>query len=246
MPKINFLAASPSLYGVENPPVPAKNAVPDWYKGIPPERDFGDPKLRPIPRNKGTVKKCMPFLDALTTGYMVRVPQDIMIKKQGNEVFSFWDYPRYGTGTEGNEPIPIFDLDLPLGRVEGLPIPKGYYPVPWRLETYPVIKTPPGYSVMITHPFNRYDLPFLVLSGVVDSDKLFSSLAVTMYLRDDFEGIIEKDTPVAQIFPFKRENWEHEVSPAMTEQEQRKERFKLKSKLVRSYQTQFWTKKTYN
>jgi hypothetical protein len=248
MPKINFFAASPDLYQVENPPVPAKQLIPNWYKDIPPERDFGIPTLRPIPRNMGTVKKCIPFMDALTTGYMIRFPQDILIKKKDGKVFSYWDYPRYGRPSENPSPteIPIFDLEWPLGRYEGLPTPKGYYPTPWRLEVYPVIQTPPGYSVLITHPFNRYDLPFLALTGVIDTDKLINTVAITLYLHEDFEGILEKDMPVAQVFPFKRENWEHSNPPALSEEDNRKERFKLKSKLVRSYQTQFWSKKTYN
>lgn len=247
MPKINFLAASPSIYGVEDPPVPAKQVIPEWYKAIPPERDPEDSRMRPIPRSRATVKKCIPFMDALTTGYMINVPQDILVKKINGKPFSFWDFQRYNRETEGSQNlIPIFDLDLPNSRSEGVPVPFGYYSTPWRLEVYPVIQTPPGYSALITHPFNRYELPFLVLTGVLDTDKFKTTLAVTMYLREDFEGIIEKGTPVAQVFPFKREAWEHDVLPAMTEQEHRKERFKLKSKLVRSYQTQFWSKKTYN
>ncbi len=222
MPKISFLAATPSLYEVEDPPVPAKQTMPKWYKEIPAERIPEDSRLRPIPRNRATVKKCLPYMDALTTGYMITVPQDILVKNIDGKPFSFWDVRRYERESEGNQhEVPIFDLDLPKSRTEGIPVPEGYYPIPWRLEVYPVIKTPPGYSVLITHPFNRYELPYLTVTGVLDTDKFHSTLAVTVYLKENFEGIIERGTPVAQVFPFKREDWEHELLPAMTEKEHR-------------------------
>jgi len=31
---------------------------------------------------------------------------------------------------------------------------------------------PAGYSLLITHPFNRHDLPFVTLTGLVDADSL--------------------------------------------------------------------------
>ena len=45
-------------------PLPANKFLPEWYK-----------KLDHTIRLK-TVKGCMPFLDTLTTGYLLRVPQD--------------------------------------------------------------------------------------------------------------------------------------------------------------------------
>jgi hypothetical protein len=75
---IKFYAAAEDIYQIEQPPMPAKLAIPDWFKKIPSE----DPSMKwGDPRDAATVKKCMPFLDSLTAGYMVVTPQDIKIAK---------------------------------------------------------------------------------------------------------------------------------------------------------------------
>ena len=52
----------------EDYPTPIKTNVPEWFK-----------KLKHSP-NFRTIKGCMPFLDTLTSGYLLRIPQDISIK----------------------------------------------------------------------------------------------------------------------------------------------------------------------
>ena len=49
-------------------PIPAKLNIPDWFKKLNHEFD-----------NK-TVKGCMPFLDALTAGYILKMPQDLFLR----------------------------------------------------------------------------------------------------------------------------------------------------------------------
>jgi DNA modification methylase len=56
--------------------------------------------------------------------------------------------------------------------------------------------------------------------------------------------VLEKGTPICQVIPFKRENWKSEAVP-FDEKANKKNGFELKSKIVRSYKTQFWQKKTY-
>jgi hypothetical protein len=34
-----------------------------------------------------------------------------------------------------------------------------------------IIEAPDGYAVLFTHPFNRFDLPFTTLTGLVDCDR---------------------------------------------------------------------------
>jgi hypothetical protein len=233
---IKFYAAAEDIYKIEQPPFPAKLAIPEWFKKIPAEDKsliLGDP------RDAATVKKCMPFLDALTTGYMVVTPQDIKISKtEDGGTMAYWGATPPGADV-------LFDLDRPSHRSEGMPVPHGYNKYPWRMVAYPRIETPDGYSVMVTHPFNRYDLPFLTMTGIIDTDKIHPRLAVNMWLRDDFDGIIEKGTPIAQIFPFKREDWKHESLPPFDRKRELNDTFKIRSVLNRSYMRQFWQKKTY-
>jgi hypothetical protein len=76
----------------------------------------------------------------------------------------------------------------------------------WILPLY--FKTPKGYSLFFTHPLNRFDLPFTTLSSIIDADKGINAGAAPFFLDKDFEGIIPKGTPIAQIIPFKKENWD--------------------------------------
>jgi len=73
------------------------------------------------------------------------------------------------------------------------------------------------------------ELPFQLLDSVIDKD-IF---------------ILEKGTPICQVIPFKREDWKSE-KVEFNENENLKNGFLLKSKIVRSYKQQFWQKKTYN
>lgn len=237
--KIKFIARSEEAYFQESPPMPAYLHVPEWFKQIPPERSSKNASFR----KSSTVKKCLPYLDALTSGYIITAPQDIGITQKGSDIFLDW-------GMERREPnIPdklenVIDVDT-QDRTDGIPIPEGYKPFIFRINVYPRIETPPGYSVLITHPFNRYDLPFLSISGIVDTDTLHSMLVVNMYIKENFSGIIEKGTPLAQVLPFKRENWKNEVCEPYDKHKSAKQQFDILSTLNRSYQKNFWSKKSY-
>lgn len=48
-------------------PLPAKQAIPEWFRNIP----AIDPEALSATNNGLTVKRCMPFLDALTLGWIM-------------------------------------------------------------------------------------------------------------------------------------------------------------------------------
>lgn len=57
-----------NLKDKETYPAPAKLNLPEWYK-----------KLEHTPPNR-TVKGCMPFLDTLISGYILKMPIDFYIE----------------------------------------------------------------------------------------------------------------------------------------------------------------------
>ena len=65
-PSIRFLCR-PEDHGVIAPPVPAKTALPDWFRKLP----AVDPHQVSATNNGLTVKRCMPFLDAMTSGWIL-------------------------------------------------------------------------------------------------------------------------------------------------------------------------------
>ena len=56
------------------PPLPSKKVVPTWFKNITPKVE--DDKLGKI----SSVKRCMPFLDAMTAGYTMLMHMDVVIQ----------------------------------------------------------------------------------------------------------------------------------------------------------------------
>lgn len=233
--KIKFIPITLDLKNTNLPPFPASKLVPDWFKNIPPERTDED-DITKFGRNSGTVKKCIPYIDALTMGYMFVLPFDIEVSIKDNVKYLRWQ-------VEGQE---TFSHVEPQYRTMGMSVNSNFGPEIWRLTSYPCIETPAGYSVLITHPLNRYDLPFLTLSGVIDTDKLHQESSVAFYLDSKFSGILEKGTPIAQIIPFKRDEWSMNFLDPYPDKVYNKMKFDIKSIINRSYARQYWSKKKFN
>jgi len=66
--EIEFSAHEDYFALKEDYPIPSKLNIPDWYK-----------KLEHTLLNK-TIKGCMPFLDTLTSGYLLKMPQDFNVR----------------------------------------------------------------------------------------------------------------------------------------------------------------------
>lgn len=219
-------------------PSPASQHLPSWYR----EMDLhleGETTtgLSPdgVASSNLTLKGCMPFLDAMTSGYMLTLPFDMEIRKNNRGMIGL----RWATNVD-------FIGQHSQDQAPGLPVPMDGSPniLKWR-PGWRII-TPPGYSCLFTHPMNYVDLPFITLSGIVDTDsyKLGTEFPFRLLDQKNELTILEKGTPICQIIPFKRDNWSSSLVK-FDEQEQKKNGFLLKSKIVRSYQTQFWKKKSY-
>ena len=72
-------------------------------------------------------------------------------------------------------------------------------------------KLPDGYSALYVSPLNRFDLPFVMTSGIIDNDKVDLPGSMPFFLQKGFSGVIKKGTPFVQILPFKRDNWQSEI-----------------------------------
>ena len=187
----------PKLEGVLPRPAPAAEGLPGWIKAMP-QTVFSDVKNEEI----DTVKKCPPFIDAMTCGFLMPLATDVRYE---NGMF-YWDREALG----GRAPIdyheniqvagsPMFDIDRSL----------------LKFNNYWTIKTPPGYSVLLTHPVNRYDLPFITATGLVDSDRYCDNFInfPARWHAIDFNGTLPKGTPIAQCIPVKRESWAGNSKP---------------------------------
>jgi hypothetical protein len=63
------------LNGLLPPPVPAALGLPDWFKAMPPQA-FNEVNSRV----GDTVKRCPPFIDAMTCGFLIPLICDLRIE----------------------------------------------------------------------------------------------------------------------------------------------------------------------
>jgi hypothetical protein len=178
-------------------PIPALSDIPKWYKDAP-QYLHGDKKLAaPSDTSTGNlgVKYCVPYLDAITTGYNACLWADLHIVQ----------------GPYGPNFTWGIDQEMIEGRdvqgFETLPVPTGHHSKQYIWRQPFSVRLPKGYSALFMHPANRFDLPFTTLAGIMDCDHTMPEGNFPFYLKEGFEGIIPAGTPFFQIIPFKRENW---------------------------------------
>jgi hypothetical protein len=213
-------------------PVPASKCVPKWYKDL---SLWVDQDLKDFKIENKTVKACPPFLDSLSSGYIYKLPVDIEFIKTASGVDVRWLLP--GDNVISNHNPRQFSKDgLSVCSFEGI--------FKWQFPF--TIKTPPGYSVLFTHPLNRYDLPFLTLSGIVECDVYPERINFPFQLLNFKEDrlLIESGTPLVQMIPIKRDSWDHEKKPFVYGNKE-KSFLQLKKMLHKSYKKQWWAKKEY-
>lgn len=165
-------------------PKPSIKDLPEWIKGMPAVSDGVE-----------TVKKCTPFLDAMSMGYTLYLTADILVDSFGIQQIS----------------TPLVVTSHKDSQTKLMDISSEYSKIAHKWTNFFVAKTPKGYSTLFTHPINRLDLPFHTLSGVVETDIFDLPVNLPFFIKKDFRGIITAGTPIAQAIPFKRIDWEHHV-----------------------------------
>jgi hypothetical protein len=225
---IEFKSVDEMAFEIDAKPYPASKAIPDWWKNA----NSSFQHLNIPTSGMSTFKRCMPILDVLSAGYIIPLHSDIEVVQVNNETKIMSPFPR-----------PVVEKHMPQ-KVSGIEIPNGYSDVVFKYMVNWTIKTPPGYSCLVTHPFGYNNLPFHSFSGIVDSDKFHADINTPFTLKKNFSGVIPKGTPMMQIIPFKREDWESKILKG-TPSEVEKNYIILMTKLHSGYKKFFRDKKTY-
>jgi hypothetical protein len=171
-----------------------KRTLPDWYKNA--ESTY-------IPEGGGEpmagLKKCMPYVDMMVTGYALVFPTDVYVNTTADgQIDISWD--RSSPAGEF-----IAERDVNMGAT--MPRPYGFAPNHLVFSGRWGWRTPKGWSTLVTHPLNRVDLPFHTVSAFMDSDEFHGAGNIPFFIRDNWEGVIKEGTPFAQIIPIKRSGW---------------------------------------
>jgi len=244
--EIEFSAHEDYFALKEDYPIPTKLNIPEWYK-----------KLEHIIGNK-TVKGCMPFLDTLTSGYLLKIPQDFHVrhnvdnKNEKGEIFkdSFQTFALYGD----SQILHAKSINLnsgidvhPTRQLEGSPLVNKnknlpFYKIlnPWK------IKTPKGYSCLFVSPLNNSDDRFSIIPAIVDTDTFTNEINFPIVINGDkypvLETIIKKGTPYVQIIPFKRDSWKMTIK-LRKQKEIQNARVFSNLNVINNYKNKFWNKK---
>lgn len=232
----------------EDYPTPIKLNIPEWFK-----------KLEFTVTDR-TVKGCMPFLDTLTSGYLLKMPQDfhvvhnIDVKNEKGETFkdSFQLFALhdqkdilYAKNINLNSDIDVH----PTRQLEGSPLIKKnknlpFYKIinPWK------ITTPTGYSCLFVPPLNNSDDRFSIIPGIVDTDTFPNEINFPIVINGDkypiLETLIKKGTPYVQIIPFKRDSWKMNIK-SKSQKDIQKKIFYRGLKLIHTYKDKYWNKKSW-
>lgn len=224
---IEFIPSALSVVEQFSAPIPASQCLPEWYKN---QTSLSGDKLIMHPNGvyNGTIKKCMPVLDDITAGYIIKLESDIIVDYEPGSNFPklHWSY------SCDKEIIGTHSTD----QVSHFPVPNGYSAYPFKFNNYWRIKTPPGYSCMFRHPFYHVtDQPFYCLSGIVDTDLHPIAINFPFFIKENFVGVIPFKTPIIQIIPFKREEWEMKVCVDQDNESGIKEYYETTKKIMHRY-----------
>jgi hypothetical protein len=197
---INFRARSKTESEIQLKPYPAVKQLPNWFLDMSPygDKSYDFPDDGKLHFRNGqanaTFKKCVPLLDGMSAGYIIPLWADVMVEKNNEVSELYWKtqndiFSLHGESSSKIQP------------------PPGYRNQVYKYNNCWIPQTPKGYSCLVTSPLGHNDLPFKAIPAIVDTDKSKLELAFPMWIKKSFEGIVEKGTPIAQIIPFKRDDW---------------------------------------
>jgi len=214
------------LLGAVPSPVPAVKAIPDYFRKIKPQNG-------PHPEDI-TVKKCVPFLDALSAGFIIPLWCDVYVFARNGQLTVDFPSGFMQSTTLGKHSISQIP-DHPFSKN-----PYGDMPLKW--ENPWIVKTEPGVSCLFTAPLNHLEKRFKILDGVVDTDTYYNNVNFPfLWTYGDGEFVIPKGTPLVQVIPFRREPIDCYVS-SIDQDAKDKTRSILGTSFKDKYRNSFWDK----
>ncbi|WP_087001233.1 DUF6065 family protein [Rhizobium sullae] len=185
--KVTFLCR-PEDRGVIPDPVRAKTALPEWFRRLP----AVDAAYVSTTNDGLTVKRCMPFIDAMAAGWIVGLSATIRmeISDNGQTVNCGWEFDRTMVSNHGSH------------QVAGNPREPA---PPCKFHNHWTIRTPPGWSCLFVPPLNRPNGLFEIVAGVVDTDTYHAEIHFPFFATGpDGLHVLERGTPIVQVIPFCR------------------------------------------
>ena len=179
------------------PPVPAREFWPEWFK----KQSAGH-----------TVKTCPGILDVLSYGYIVPLWSDFSVTRGPGPNDIEWRIPDSIHQQHGPSPQHAATTH-PGQQIEHYPFPPDTFHGSFKLINPWMIKTAPGYSCYICEPQYNTHPNLKILNGIIDTDIYHETHLNTWFTAPaGEEKILSLGMPIAQIIPFKREEFEMKIS----------------------------------
>jgi hypothetical protein len=209
--EIEFLCR-PEDKGVIAEPVPAKSVLPAWFRQLP-----GVDKSQVTATNNGlTVKRCLPFVDAMAAGWIIPLAASVRleISEGGQTVTAGWE----------------FDRDLVSNHAAFQIAGSSHEPhPPMKFHNFWTIRTPKGWSCLFLPPVNRPNGVIEVLSGLVDTDSYRSPVNFPFAaIAPDGVYTLKKGDPLVQVIPFRRADVALEGSIRAESEQEAEERERIR------------------
>lgn len=180
------------------PPVPGSKMIPQWYKDTPLELE----KHLPYTEEDGTptVRRCIPVLDYMTGGYIIKNNYEIRFRgKIDEEKYEAFDLKCRHHAGAGAHPWIQAQFEIDEKKKHYLKINQ-----PW------LVKTPPGWSCLFYQPHYFFNEEYRILPGIVDTDTHTEPVSLIAVPHKSEFTVLPGD-PLVVVFPFKRENWKMEL-----------------------------------
>jgi hypothetical protein len=240
--KISFISTMPKNVDLFPEPVPAFKEIPSWFKKILPFYENNDTPVDGVQRL--TVKRCVAFLDMLSSGYIIKAPFDIYIDTtNGQKIFQIPKAMESFAKTGIKPMISAHDIK----QVEGYPIDKDQYIEHiFRINPIWVAKGSNGVSAIFMQPQHHEVSPLYAVAAVIDIDGYPSDGLLSFLVKKDFRGYVQKGTPLVQVIPFMRQDFVSEIIKDQKESDKVKEIVnKVRTVFNSGYRRLMWKKKSY-
>jgi|TARA_R110000824_G_scaffold388418_1_gene583988 hypothetical protein len=207
---------SEEFAGVE-PIVPSSKALPEWYRHLPAQLTHNS-SLEEIKRGN-TIKGCMPVFDAMTQGYTIPLWVDLYVTityKDSNRDLNPTPIVNFTWPPDNSKPGPNQYVSTHAWhQTAGVPIMEmslGGSPA-FKLQSPWIIETPKNYSTLFVPILNNPPKNISFFSAVVATDNYLDKINFPFVWtgEEEWEGLIPKGTPLIQVIPFKRDDFQHEI-----------------------------------
>lgn len=232
---IEFIAIQKKWLKLQPAPKPARLYKPKWYSESPVYSPGNELRFTDEGKNM-TFKKCLPFIDGLKAGYILELRKDIIVQDNDDN-----DTNNFDISWNSDELV----IGIHNSNTQLINPPDGYHS---QVVTYIwnyIVKTPKGYSTIFCEPYGFQNDVFKAIPAIVDTDGKALNFHLSLWLKKGFKGIVPKGTPLVQMIPFKRENWNSNVSSLEDGEYEILSETTFNATMQNNYKNNSWNRKQY-